>query len=161
MYILKRNWKKISVGILLISCIFCSEFVIETKSDGETNDDFTINSHKLTEMELLELKELYGTYDENETYNMNFGGYTTGIVPPTNKEWDFFSKNTMMVDNITMGNKSLPASYDISEQEEYFPPIGKQINGSCVTWALVYYIMTYQIARKFNWDISGHHFYIQ
>ncbi len=156
MKILKERGMNILIGFVIISCILCSEFIVETsKSTEDGENGFSINKHEITEQELIELKSYLGTYDENETYIMSSGNYSTGLIPPTKEEWNFFSKNALIVDNVSIGNKTLPSSYDISDQEEYFPPIGDQVNGSCVTWSLVYYMMTYQIARNFSWDLTG------
>jgi len=38
----------------------------------------------------------------------------------------------------------------------WFPPIGSQgAEGSCVSWACVYYTKTFQEAKEHNWDLSG------
>ena len=111
----------------------------------------------MTESEYQKLKTFIGTYEEGKNYNEIIHGHGTGLVPPTEEEWEKMRNQPILFDKIDypLRKLSTPASYDNSATI-WFPPIGNQgAEGSCVPWALVYYTKTFQEATEHNWDLSG------
>ena len=48
----------------------------------------------------------------------------------------------------------LPQSVDLSA-DKYFPEIGHQQIGACISWASTYYQFTYEAAKLNNWDAKN------
>lgn len=68
-------------------------------------------------------------------------------------EFGLIQENVSVVDaDVFPGvNGSLPAYVDLSTSM-YFPPITRQIGGSCSAYSTVYYQFTYQVAKLNNWN---------
>jgi hypothetical protein len=113
--------------------------------------------HKITESELNDLKREMGVFQNNVTYNKIFNGHGTGLRPPSESEWIRIAEEALMVDEILSASASIGASSYVDHTTSlWFPPIGDQdIEGSCTTWALVYYMKTFQEAQEHGWDLSG------
>ena len=123
----------------------------------EYSQQAKISKRVMTESEFQKLKDFTGTYEEGKNYNKIINGHGTGLVPPTEGEWEKMRNQPILIDKIEypMRKLSAPSGYDNSSTI-WFPPIGYQgPEGSCVPWALVYYIKTFQEAREHNWDLSG------
>lgn len=65
-----------------------------------------------------------------------------------------------ILDKVIAGNnclaKSMMENRVDNSTSPHFPPVGSQeFKGSCTAWAIGYYMATYNIARKNNWDLSG------
>jgi len=145
----------ILIIMLMITLVFSNTITDNsTLATEEKSDELIITKHKITREELEDLKIIKGVYDENTNYKTTYGNYSAGLVPPTEEQWDYIAETTYIIDKISIGNSTLPSNYDISEQK-YFPPIGDQINSSCVSWSTGYYMATYQTARINDWNLSG------
>ncbi|MCK4515707.1 MAG: hypothetical protein KAU31_10640, partial [Spirochaetaceae bacterium] len=107
-----------------------------------------------TEEELARDMARIGVYEPGRNYNVIVDGFGTGLMPPTEAEW----QSMVRLDGISSGIRAfgtLPDSIDNSATK-YFPPVGSQANeGSCVAFSVGYYIHTYQEAREHDWDLSG------
>lgn len=68
-------------------------------------------------------------------------------------EFGLLQENVTVVDaDVFPGaDDSLPAYVDLST-DVYFPPIARQIGGSCSAYSTVYYQFTYQVAKLNNWN---------
>jgi hypothetical protein len=113
--------------------------------------------HKITRSELEELKHETGVCQNNYTYNRIINGHGTGLRPPTESEWTKIAEEALMVDRILWANSATTAPSNVDYTTSlWFPPIGNQDGeGSCTTWAVVYYIKTFQEAKEHGWDLSG------
>lgn len=133
---------------IFILVIFGSIIYVHTsKVLGNENKNIVIDHHKITPEELTELKNQIGVY--NGTQNTT---NETGIIPPTEEDWDKYANYLYTVVNISMKNLSLPYVWDNSELD-YFPPIGDQAGGSCACWSSVYYTKTFQEAKEHGWNV--------
>ena len=148
------------VAILLTLSIVASYFEIgntvradqnSSYSTTSNDDKLSINEHKITSEEIEEMKNELGVYQEGTNYNQILNGYGTGLSPPTFDEWNAIAENTRIIDNISY---SSPSAIDNSDTP-WFPPIGNQgSQGSCTTWAVGYYVKTYQEAKEHSWNLS-------
>ena len=157
----KKTLQVTIISILLTISIAASS--LEISSTAKTHQDFTdtttsnnnklgISEHKITSQELQEIKKEVGAYKEGTNYNQVVDGYGTGLSPPTSEEWVEIAKNTRIIDSVSFGS---PSTVDNSDTP-WFPPIGNQgSQGSCTTWAVGYYVKTYQEAKEHSWNLSG------
>jgi hypothetical protein len=159
---------------VLISSIFIANLHVAGSSNQENVDSSSINmeqtvsssypmksnpekarvaEHRITAVELKELKSKVGIYVEGQNYNQLIDGHGTGLRPPTEDEWARIAESAYFVDNVAY--PSSPPSVDQSATP-WFPPIGNQDGeGSCTTWAVGYYVKTFQEAKEHSWDLSG------
>jgi len=124
-----------------------------------TGDNVVVKvvEHSISEYELEELKRKAGVYENNINYNRIINGHGTGLRPPTESEWAKISEEALMVDKIFWIDQatSSPSQVDHTTTP-WFPPIGNQNGeGSCVAWAVGYYVKTFQEAKEHAWDLSG------
>jgi len=121
-----------------------------------TEDDFVEKSHRIRSDELELLEQQIGVYEEGKNYNVIIDGHGTGLRPPTEEEWREIAKRMRIVDGISLTNPDLAKLTSIDHsQDEWFPPIGNQDGeGSCVCWAVGYYVKSYQEAKEHGWNIS-------
>ncbi len=129
------------------------------KSHFTTGDNAIVKvvEHRISEYELEELKRKTGVYQNNINYNRIINGHGTGLRPPTESEWAKISEEAFMVEKISWFDQatSSPSQVDHTTAP-WFPPIGNQDGeGSCVTWAVGYYVKTFQEAKEHGWDLSG------
>jgi len=112
----------------------------------------------ITSSDVEKLKQIFGTYIEGENYCLRIGSYGTGLLPPTEEGWSSIAKEAKIVESISLVTSSsvtLPSSVDLSSSS-WFPPIGNQgSQGSCVAWAVGYYVKTFQEAKEHGWNLSG------
>jgi C1A family cysteine protease len=115
-----------------------------------------ITQHKITPTELQTLKNTIGVYEPDQNYTETVDGHGTGMRPPTEAEWQEIGATSYIVDNVdTQAGDAAPAAVDMSATP-WFPPIGNQgSQGSCVAWAVGYYVKTFQEAKEHGWDFSG------
>ena len=115
-----------------------------------------ISSRNITQEEIDQLKAKVGIYQAGKNYNVIVDGHGTGLVPPTEKQWEFLKENIEVIDSVFTTKKSaLPDSVDWTKSK-HFPPIGNQgIQGSCIAWPTAYYMKTFQEACENDWDLSG------
>lgn len=159
--------KRIAIFVTLMLFFTCGINVLEKSVYAQDNeletisitytDNLTITLHKITSVEINELKQEIGVYKEGEEKNysviINGHMYYTGLRPPTEEEWSQIEKEGLIVDDISFSG-ILPSSVDHTI-DPWFPPIGRQNAPSCTCWAVVYYVKTYQEAKEHGWDLSG------
>ncbi|MCK4434812.1 C1 family peptidase, partial [Candidatus Bathyarchaeota archaeon] len=115
----------------------------------------TIVEHKITPTELERLKREVGVWQKSGTYNHLIGGYGTGLRPPKEEDWDDIAAKTYTVESILPSKTFQNPSYVDHTTTPWFPPIGNQNGeGSCVAWAVGYYMKTFQEAKEHAWDLS-------
>jgi parallel beta-helix repeat protein len=115
-----------------------------------------VSEHKTTASELEQLKQSIGVWQANHDYNELIYGHGTGLRPPTDDEWAAIMNNSSMVENVQVDSAIQTTSSVDLTTTQWFPPIGNQgSQGSCVAWAVGYYMKTFQEAREHNWSLSG------
>ena len=72
-----------------------------------------------------------------------------GAIPDPPHITEILEKRTPLITHIAP--QDLPDSVDLSAG---LPPVGQQIGGSCVAWAVGYYQKTYDEFCEFGWDLS-------
>ena len=115
-----------------------------------------ITESRMTGSELQRLESTIGVDQGNQTYNQIINGHGTGLAPPSKADWEKISSEAFMVSQVSSSNSSqLPSEVDNSATS-WFPPIGNQgSQGSCVAWAVGYYINTFEEAKEHGWNLSG------
>lgn len=116
-----------------------------------------VTERPITESEIEKLKHIVGTYNDGESYCLKVGSHGTGLRPPTEKSWSSITREGKIVENILQVNSvsiTSPPAVDLSSSS-WFPPIGNQDGeGSCVAWAVGYYVKTFQEAKEHGWNLS-------
>jgi parallel beta-helix repeat protein len=111
----------------------------------------------ITSSDVEKLKQIFGTYTEGENYCLQIGSHGTGLRPLTEESWNSIAKEAKIVESISLVTSSSvtsPSSVDLSSSS-WFPPIGNQDGeGSCVAWAVGYYVKTFQEAKEHGWNLS-------
>lgn len=109
-------------------------------------------THLATASDVALMMEGQGVYDPSVEYGRVVDGHGTGLVPPTEEEYESMVGRVTMVDSVTLGSlTSLPTSLDLSDSP-YFPAVGNQLTqNSCVAWAVGYYTTGFLQAREHNW----------
>ncbi len=138
---------KCLVIIIFLSCLITTNLLA---------DDLTSTTwHKMTSQELEKLKNIEGVYEEGKNYNVIIDGYGTGLVPPTEENWEKIAKMWRVVDKVELINKSYYKSNIDHSTSQSFPPIGDQDDkNSCTCWVVGYYYKTFLEAKEHNWDLS-------
>ena len=113
--------------------------------------------HKITPVELEKLKQEVGVREQGKNYNPTINGCGTGLRPPTENEWVKIAEQAYMVEDVEWNNPTISSvSYVDHTNSSWFPPIGHQDGeGSCTTWAVGYYMKTFQEAKEHNWNLSA------
>ena len=120
------------------------------------NEQARIIEHKVSTLELEELKQKHGVLEEGRNYNQMFDGHGTGLRPPTDKEWTEIADKLYVVENILLDQQEDPPPSIDHTVKPWFPPIGTQDGeGSCTAWAVGYYMKTFQEAKEHEWDLSA------
>jgi len=112
--------------------------------------------HRSTTLESETLKKEIGVCEESGNYSQIIDGHGTGLCPPTEEEWAEIADDVWFVDKILLDESiQSPSNIDHS-MKPWFPPIGNQDGeGSCVAWAIGYYMKTFQEAQEHGWDLTG------
>jgi parallel beta-helix repeat protein len=119
-----------------------------------TSDNVIVVEHEISAVELEKLKQEIGICQEGINYNQVIDGHGTGLRPPTDEEWAAIAQGSSAVESVNLNSIQSPSSVDHST-ESWFPPIGNQDGeGSCVAWAVGYYMKTYQEAKEHEWNLS-------
>ena len=120
-----------------------------------TEEQARIVEHRMSALELADLKRDIGVREDQRDYCLVINGHGTGLSPPTEEEWAEISNRAYIVERISIDPTiQSPSSVDHST-EPWFPPIGNQDGeGSCTTWAVGYYMKTFQEAKEHEWDLS-------
>ena len=129
--------------------------VLNLKNTGSR--DVKVAERLITSSDVEKLKQIFGTYTEGENYCLRIGSHGTGLRPPTEESWNSIAKEAKIVESISLVTSSSvtsPSSVDLSSSS-WFPPIGNQDGeGSCVAWAVGYYVKTFQEAKEHGWNLS-------
>lgn len=126
---------------------------INYNTETVSNSDLIVTTHSITTEEIQKLKGNLGINEGNQDNNELIDGHGTGLSAPTSEEWSSIAQTAEVVDQIFF--QSTQSVVDNSATQ-YFPPIGNQDGeGSCVAWAVGYYVKTYQEAKEHSWDLSG------
>jgi len=125
-----------------------------TVTNGEKKivmNTIQVISHLITPAEIAAMKQQLGVYDRSKNYNVLFNGHGTGLIQPTEEQYEQMGSYLRVVDNI-IPSAPLPSSYDLSTDPS-FPIIGNQgLQGSCAAWAATYYCNGYIQAKQNNWN---------
>jgi hypothetical protein len=114
-----------------------------------------IVEHRITTSELEKMKREIGVYEKGRDYNQIINGHGTGLRPLTEEEWAQIAAEANVVETISLlGSEPVPSRVDWSTSP-WFPPIGDQDGEfSCVSWAVGYYMKTFQEAKEHEWNLS-------
>ena len=130
---------------------------IATSRESQSNlgkTDPLVTKRQPNELELEALKQKTGVGEEQKNTNVKIGTHGTGLRSPTTLEWTKISSKLLLVESAAPAS-SPPATADHSK-DPWFPPIGNQDGeGSCVAWAVGYYVKTFQEAREHDWNLSS------
>jgi hypothetical protein len=136
---------------------FDHDACLDTCFSNEDDAVVKVIEHRIREFELEELKREVGVCENDGNYNRVINGYGTGLRHPTESEWTRISEEAFMVEEILwIDQTGNPPSEVDHTTTPWFPPIGSQGGeGSCTTWAVGYYMKTFQEAKEHGWDLSG------
>jgi len=136
---------------------FDHEACLDTCFSNEDDAVVKVIEHKIGEFELEELKREVGICENDVNYNRVINGYGTGLRPPTESEWASISEEAFLVEEILWIDQIASPPLEVDHTTTlWFPPIGSQGGeGSCTTWAVGYYMKTFQEAKEHGWDLSG------
>lgn len=124
-----------------------------TKTNAQ--EKANVFGHWITPSDLAKLKSRIGTSSEDGNYNQLIDGHGTGLQPPSDEQWAKIADNAYVVDMISFKVATAPPSRVDHSSESWFPPIGNQDGqGSCVAWAVGYYVKTFQEAKEHEWNLS-------
>ncbi len=155
------------VVMLAISLLASCLFVNVTADDGSgtkastpvvsgdlsiISDGTTYNFHKLTASDVESYRSIMGTKDLNTDYNLQLGGFGTGLAPPSELDYEQMEGSYVLTSTSAAElTATLPSSYDLSTSGS-FPAVGNQgSQGSCAAWALTYYVYGYMEAADNGW----------
>jgi len=130
--------------------------ILSSVPENENTPQIRITSRATNASDLSLLRSLFGVAQEGQNYNIVIDGHGTGLKPPSETALENMIGTIHLVQDIALeGADSLPPSVDHSESIN-FPPIGNQGGeGSCVAFAVGYYVKTFQEAQEHGWDLSG------
>ena len=122
----------------------------------EESGQAKIVEHRITTAELERMKRYIGVY-EGGNCSLIIDGHGTGLRAPTEEEWAQIAAKANVVDTISLGSLSQPVFSSVDwSASPWFPPIGNQSREmSCVSWAVGYYIKTFQEAIEHGWNLTG------
>ncbi len=154
----------IATPINIISTSFAlRSYDLVDKEKPYPSDAFitTLNGKKylaeyITREKVEEMKKQSELKVSNKNYNQIIDGHGTGYTPPTTEELEKLIGKVSLIDIIPeSGFQNYRASADISA-EIYFPVVGDQASqGSCTSWANVYYAYGYMEAKDYGWPASS------
>lgn len=131
--------------------------VLPRTSDGAVNavDMARVIERRFTAIDFENFGRMVGTLEEDKNYNQLVNGHGTGLRPPTPEEYADIAENAYLVETILPSNVAQTPSAVDHTVEPWFPPIGNQDGeGSCVAWAVGYYMKTFQEAKEHGWNLS-------
>ncbi|HEX9655196.1 MAG TPA: FG-GAP-like repeat-containing protein, partial [bacterium] len=128
--------------------------LVLTLSASVVPQQLKVSKRLMTGEEFSYLKKFSGVYEKGKNYNVVIDGHGTGLIPPTEGQWQLLREQALVVDKLE-GEQSLPASHD-NFATKWFPPVGDQAaENSCVAWAAAYYSKTFQEAYEHDWNLTG------
>lgn len=114
-----------------------------------------VSEHRIAPSDLAKLQSRIGTSLEDGNYNQLVDGHGTGLQPPNDEQWAKITDSAYVVDTVSLNTATMPPSIVDHSNESWFPPIGNQDGeGSCVAWAVGYYVKTFQEAKEHGWNLS-------
>ena len=54
----------------------------------------------MTDIEFTRLKNFVGIYEKGKNYNQIIDGHGTGLMPPTEKQWEEMKNQPILIDRI-------------------------------------------------------------
>jgi len=124
-----------------------------TKTNAQEQE--SVFRHRITSSDLARLKSRIGTSSEDGNHNQLIKGHGTGLRPPSDEQWAKIAESAYVVDTVSFNAATIPPSKVDHSNESWFPPIGNQDGeGSCVAWAVGYYMKTFQEAKEHGWNLS-------
>jgi len=121
---------------------------------------YTLNGNQylaeyITKDKIEEMKK-DGVFEEaRRNYNDIIDGHGTGYSKPTADDLDSLVGKISLLGLVSDYKRGYKATADIST-EIYFPVVGDQgRQGSCTSWANVYYAFGYLEAKDYGWDASS------
>ncbi|MFX1589190.1 MAG: CARDB domain-containing protein, partial [Promethearchaeota archaeon] len=128
--------------------------------NSENTFIYTLNGKQflaeyITREKVEEMKK-DGLFEETEiNYNDIIDGHGTGYSKPTEEDLDSLVGKLSLLGLVSDYKQGYKATADIST-EIYFPVVGDQgWQGSCTSWANVYYAFGYLEAKDYGWDASS------
>ncbi|MFO7792577.1 MAG: C1 family peptidase [Candidatus Saliniplasma sp.] len=141
------------VGLLFFAGIQPVMNLTEGNTEANVSYDLEERSHLMTEEEVQELRKNIGVYDPEKDYNLLVDGHGTGLLPPTEEQYESMIGSVKVVDSVNR-DTNLLSSNDLTENP-WFPPADTQgSQNSCAAWASSYYANTYMQAEAYGWDAS-------
>jgi hypothetical protein len=156
-----RNWLFIIIIVLSVTISISTGQIgnygiVLGGVDDLSTESRQVLRHKISDSDIERLKTRIGTWQEGKNYSNKINGHGTGYRPPTEEEWKLIANNSYVIDKILLKDESLSLGSVDHTNAPWFPPIGNQGGeGSCTTWAVGYYMKTFQEAKEHNWNLSG------
>ncbi len=109
----------------------------------------------ITREKVEEMKKDIDFKGTKRVYNEIIDGHGTGYSAPTEEDLDALVGKMSLLELVSDYKQGYMATADIST-EIYFPVVGDQgMQGSCTSWANVYYAYGYLEAKDYGWDASS------
>ncbi|MFW9872922.1 MAG: CARDB domain-containing protein [Candidatus Thorarchaeota archaeon] len=170
-----RNKNK--VLFLVLSIILGLFYVVDIKADssifsatqleGDTTNSYsghtfiyTLNGKSylaeyITEEKVEDMKRDISNDNTRDNVDHIINSHGTGYLTPTEEDLDSLIGKISLLELISDYEQGYMATADIST-ETYFPTVGDQgMQGSCTSWANVYYAFGYLEAKDYGWDASS------
>ena len=108
----------------------------------------------ITEEKVEEMKKGVNFEGSREHSNIVINGHGTGYSTPSEEDLDSLIGGISLLELTSEYKQGYMATADLST-EIYFPAVGDQgTQGSCSSWANVYYAFGYLEAKDYGWDVS-------
>ena len=121
---------------------------------------YTLNGKRylaeyITEEKIKDMKRDINIEDTREHWDNVIDGHGTGYLTPSEEDLESLVGKISLLELISDYQQGYMATADIST-EMYFPIVGDQgMQGSCTSWANVYYAYGYLEAKDYGWDASS------
>ncbi len=135
------------------------EDIIDIECSGHTFI-YTLNGKRylakyITEEEVEDMKKDIRIEDSKGHYDHIIDGHGTGYSSASEEDLESLIGEISLLELIPDYEHGFKATADIST-EIYFPVVGDQgMQGSCTSWANVYYAYGYLEAKDYGWDASS------
>ena len=134
---MKKKFIAAIVSVSMIFSMFSSSIpIVQAK---ENTDDIDYSSYQTGRLE--ETEEGQEWLDDN-MLNIESKEQVNQVIENGSDEIQSYSANPCAENSYNEIEGEIPSSVDNSVTK-YFPPIANQIGGSCVSYSLTYYVMTY------------------
>ncbi|MFX1418820.1 MAG: CARDB domain-containing protein [Promethearchaeota archaeon] len=177
-YIYQKNNKNI---FLILSILLVSLFSLNITTNSYRSSEEELNSNQediinirladhniiytlngkeylaeyITEEKVQDLKKDLKFDDTGRNDKIIIDGHGTGYSFNSEEDLDSLIGKISILELISDNNRGYKATADIST-EIYFPVVGDQgMQGSCTSWANVYYAYGYLEAKDYGWDASS------